>query len=51
MNEDYAYSKRQYEERVIIPAKQKARRELAVSILLVMILAGAYIGQEVFHWW
>jgi hypothetical protein len=51
MKENYEYSKRQYEEKVLKPAKKKERRELAASIVVVLILVGSYLTQHVLHWW
>jgi hypothetical protein len=50
MKEDFAYSKRMYQEQTVKPAKRKARNEMAVALVTVAALAFLALNGYVLHW-
>lgn len=51
MLENFEYSKKQYQEKHVIHAKRKERRELAAALLVIGVLVLGYLNQHVFQWW
>ena len=50
MNEDYSYSRSQYERNTLAPTRRAKRLGWIVCIAVIAMLVASYLNARVFHW-